>query len=180
MEAFSVIALIMSKLEPKEFTQALFKDMTEECNTHMAKIQCMWWLLGKRCFYCPRNNGIFKSGISKEWIMILDHRTTREMQKKKWLQFSSLSEWSKTIQRTGRPSGTQPLWERGVLAFFYCQQFSNELLTITDVLTLQTAGVLKNSPCGQASNFNWLLPAFAVLTTESKPAFTFLLVVVVI
>jgi len=73
------------------------------------------------------------------------------------------------IWRTDRPSGIQLLWEREGLAFFYCQQFSNELLTITDVLAPQTAGFLKNSPCGQVSNLNSLLPAFAVPTTESKP-----------
>lgn len=101
--------------------------------------------------------------------MMLDHHTMRETHKKFFLQISYFFERSKTIQRTGRPSGIRLLWGRGGLAFFYCQQFSNELLTITDVLTPQTAGVLKNSPRGQASNFNWLLPAFAVLTTESKP-----------
>lgn len=101
--------------------------------------------------------------------MMLDHCTARETQKKNLLQILSSCERSKMIQRTGRPSGIQLLSGRGGLAFFYCQQFSNELLTITDVLTPQTAGVLKNSPCGQVSNFNWLLPAFAVPTTESKP-----------
>lgn len=72
--------------------------------------------------------------------MMLDPCTMREIQKKNLLQIQSVCELSKMIQRTGKPSGVQLLWGRGGLVFFYCQQFSNELLTVTDVLTPQTAG----------------------------------------